>query len=692
MHLQNICPAKAVEKDNIMHYKITNGAVSLGGETVLAYIDFEICDGEKIAVVGRNGAGKTTLLKCITGEVPLEEGTGDECFNISKAGNPVVGHLAQITFTDERVSMLDEILTVFKPLLDMEARIESLRGQIETEPDEKKIQEYSSLNERFELLGGYTYKKEYSVMIKKFGFSDDDMKKPLKDFSGGQRTKIAFCKLLLSHPDILLLDEPTNHLDIAAVRWLEEYIKSYKSAVVIVSHDRMFIEKTAEKIYEIEYGETHRYKGNFSDFERQKKETYEKQIKDFEYQKKEIQRLTKLVERFRYKATKAAFAQSKLKQIERMQIHEMPDRYDLKTFHADFLPDIESGKRVLRINDLEPGYNVPLAKVDLELFKGEKLGIIGENGIGKSTLLKTLMGEVKPVSGEFVFGENVRIGYFDQKRAEYKSSKNVVDDFHDEFPGLTDLEVRNDLGAFMFSGDDVFKLVDDLSGGERVRLALCKMFKRRPNLLILDEPTNHMDIVGRETLENMLREYTGTVILVSHDRYFINKVADRLLVFDKGSAVCYPCRYEEYEERLKEGRLPCVNEAADATARKIRVADVSGKTTGGTSGVVNADKKDADNVTLPDDNGTAGTEEKKKKGQADFLDFKERSKKEKRAKKLVEMIEEYDKKIAVVDEKLSDPAISSDYEELAKLQEEKNTLEAEQEKLSEEWIELEEGL
>ena len=646
-----------------MYYKISNGAVSLGGETVLAYIDFEIFDGEKIAIVGRNGAGKTTLLKCITGEIEPEAGSGEETFNISKSGDPVIGHLAQITFEDETVSMLDEILTVFKPILDMENRLETLRQRIEKEPDEKSIQEYATLNERFELMGGYTYKKEYSIMIKKFGFSVEDMNKPLKDFSGGQRTKIAFCKLLLSHPDILLLDEPTNHLDISAVRWLEDYIKSYKSAVVMVSHDRMFIEKTAEKIYEIEYGETHRYKGNFSDFEKQKKEIYEKQIKDFEYRKKEMARLNSLVERFRYKATKAAFAQSKLKQIERLQTGEVPDRYDLKTFHTHFQPEKESGKRVLRVSGLKPGYDLPLATVDIELFKGEKLGIIGENGIGKSTFLKTLMGEAKALEGEFSFGENVQTGYFDQKRAEYKSGKSLFDDFHDEFPSMTNTEVRKALGAFLFSGDDVFKKVDDLSGGERVRLALCKIFKKRPNLLILDEPTNHMDIIGRETLENMLKEYTGTVILVSHDRYFVNKVADRLLVFEKGKAVPYSFRYDEYEEKLQAGTLPLQNDNSDKDDSKA-VSDNVSKNNGFPNKTDNKSARD------------------------DYLSLKERSKREKRAKKLEELIEEYDEKIAVLDEKLNDPDISSDYQELSKLQEEKEKLEKEQEELSEEWLQL----
>ena len=303
-----------------MLFKITNGSVSFGADVILERIDFEIKDREKIAIVGRNGAGKSTLLKCVTGEISMEEGTGEEPFSVVKSGAPVIGYLKQIAFEDESVTLLDEVLKVFKPLLLMEEKMRTLVEEIESSPDEKKIKEYSNLCDRFEFLGGYTYKKEYSVMIKKFGFTEQDKEKALCEFSGGQRTKIAFMKLLLSHPDILLLDEPTNHLDVSAVKWLEGYIKNYKSAVVTVSHDRMFVERTVDKVYEIEYGETTCYHGNYSDFERQKRENYQKQLKDHEYQREEIARLNRLIERFRYKATKAKMVQSKIKMIERMKI------------------------------------------------------------------------------------------------------------------------------------------------------------------------------------------------------------------------------------------------------------------------------------------------------------------------------------------------------------------------------------
>ncbi len=635
-----------------MLFKITNGAVAFGADTVLENIDFEIRDREKIAIVGRNGAGKSTLLKCITGEVNIEEGTGEVPFSVTKVGNPVIGYLKQIAFTNETASMIDEIMTVFKPITDTERKMQELLKEIEVNPDEKKIKTYSELCDKFEFLGGYTYKKEFSVMIKKFGFTEQDKLKPMCEFSGGQRTKIAFIKLLLSHPDILLLDEPTNHLDVTAIKWLENYIKTYKSAVVIVSHDRMFVEKTVDKVYEIEYGETRCYKGNYSEFERQKKQNYQKQLKDHEYQRAEIQRLMRLVERFRYKATKAAMVQSKLKQIERMKIIDKPDRYDLKSFHANFQPQIESVKKVLTVKELEIGYEFPLAKISFELLKGQKLGVIGDNGIGKSTFLKTLVREIKSLSGGFEFGVKTQVGYFNQQMAEFASGKAVIDDFHDEFPLMNETEVRTALGAFLFSGDDVFKCVDDLSGGERVRLALCKLFKRRPNVLILDEPTNHMDIVGKETLENMLCEYTGTVVVVSHDRYFINKVADKLLVFENKNAEFYPFGYAEYE--LMKERAEKESESEDKVEKSASVVS-SGKKTFSTP-------------------------------------LKDKAKKERRIKKLEELIGKAEAEIAMLSARLEDPAVYSDYVKVSQIQSELEKLQSQQDEYSDEWFTLSEEL
>ena len=536
-----------------MNFRITNGSISFGAETILEEINFEVKGKQKVAIVGRNGAGKSTLLKAIVDNSLLTEGIGEEKFNIYKEGIFQIGYLKQIDFEDDSISMLDEILKVYKEQLEVEAKLEKLVEKMQEDSSEELAKEYSKTRDRYEFLDGYTYKKEYETAIYKFGFSKEDMKKTLSEFSGGQRTKIAFIKLLLSKPDILLLDEPTNHLDITTIEWLEGYLRNYPKAVVIVSHDRMFLNKIVDKIYEIEYGSTTEYSGNYDYFEKQKRVNYEKALKDYEFQTKEIKRLTAIVDRFRYKATKAKMALSKLKQIERMVKLEEPNKYDLKSFKTNFELEKESGNNVLAVEDLEIGYKDVLSKVSFKLYKGEKLGIIGSNGTGKSTLLKTLVGNLEKISGSYEFGHNVKIGYFDQQLAQLNSDKTIFDEFYESFPKLTVTEVRNSLAAFMFYGEDVFKKINMLSGGEKVRLALCKILKTGPNLLILDEPTNHMDIVGKESLENMLSEYKGTLIFVSHDRFFVKKIANKILAFDKNKTKFYDFGYEEYlEKKMQE--------------------------------------------------------------------------------------------------------------------------------------------
>lgn len=532
-----------------MNYRITNGSVSYGAETILEEINFEIKGKQKVAIVGRNGSGKSTLLKSIVNNEMLDEGIGEEKFNIYKESCFSIGYLKQIDFEDDSITMIDEILKVYKELIDIETKLEKLVQEMQENHSEEIAKEYSKTRDRYEFLDGYTYKKEYETAINKFGFSAEDKFKKLSEFSGGQRTKIAFIKLLLSKPDILLLDEPTNHLDITAIEWLENYLKNYPKAVVIVSHDRMFLNKIVDKIYEIEYGTITEYTGNYEFFEKQKRVNYEKQLKDFEFQQKEIKRLKDIADRFRYKPTKAKMAMSKLKQIERMVKIEEPNKYDLKTFKTNFDIEKESGNNVLNIENLEIGYNEKLSTISFKLYKGQKLGIIGSNGTGKSTLLKTIVGKENKLGGNIEFGHNVQIGYFDQKMAELNSEKTIFDDFYDEFPNLTVTEIRNSLAAFMFYGDDVFKQIKMLSGGEKVRLTLCKILKTKPNLLILDEPTNHMDIIGKESLENMLKEYKGTLIFVSHDRFFVNKIADCILSFENGKTKFYDYGYENYLEK-----------------------------------------------------------------------------------------------------------------------------------------------
>lgn len=541
-----------------MNYKIVNGAISYGADTIIEEINFEIKDKDKIAIVGRNGCGKTTLLKGIVNNDIIEQGIGEEKFGIYKQGKAVIGYLEQIQFEDDNITLLQEILKLYSPIIELEEKIHRLEQELKTNSSEDKIKEYTAAIERYEFMDGYTYKKEYQTAIYKFGFSSEDLNKSIKEFSGGQRTKLALMKLILSKPDILLLDEPTNHLDITTIEWLETYLKNYPKAIVIVSHDRMFLDKIVNKVYEIEYAAMTEYTGNYTAFEMQKRANYEKQLKDYEFQQKEIKRLQSIADRFRYKPTKAKMALSKLKKIEQMKLVDEPNKYDLKSFSTNFKLKSESGKLVLKVSNLEFGYNKSLGKVSFELYRGQKLAIIGANGKGKSTLLKTLMGLLPALNGEFEYGHNVEKEYFDQQMEFKDKSKTVYEDFCDEFRDMTITESRSALASFMFYKEDIDKKIEVLSGGEKVRLELCKIFKKGPNLLLLDEPTNHMDIVGKENLETLLSAYTGTVIVVSHDRYFVNKIADSLIVFEDDGVKYFRGTYSEYLSTRQEDETKAV--------------------------------------------------------------------------------------------------------------------------------------
>ena len=532
-----------------MQINVSNVAVEYDGTPVIYQADFVIHENEKIALIGRNGCGKTTLLKVLTGEVECQKGEDDAPYGVFTSGNPVIGFLKQTSNDDKSKTMLDEILEAYSDLLGIEADMESALSALQTDSCDQNVKRYSRLCEQFEREGGYTYKKEYLTAVKKFGFSNEDMKKPLCEFSGGQRTKIALLKLLLSKPDVLLLDEPTNHLDLEAIEWLENYLCAYKKSCVIVSHDRMFLDKIVNVVYEIEYGETKRYTGNYTSFMVQKQQAYDKALKDSIMRKKEIDRLTALVEKFRYKANKAAMAQAKLKQIERIGEVGTPSNFDTATFRSNFQPERETVEKAVVIDKLVFGYDKPLGEVDTIVKRGQKVGIIGQNGTGKSTLVKTIVHKLKPLGGSTTFGLHAQVGYFDQTSTQSFSTLSVLEDFQNEFPMLSNTEARSALGAFMLTGDDVFKRICDLSGGEKVRLALCKILRKKPNILILDEPTNHMDIIGKETLERLLSNYTGTVITVSHDRYFINRVCSRLIVFNDGKIELFDGKYSEYESR-----------------------------------------------------------------------------------------------------------------------------------------------
>lgn len=627
-----------------MRIEIINGSVEYDGNTVLSEINFSVSDKEKIALVGRNGSGKTSILKCISGEVPLVSGTGDEKFSFSISGAPKIGYLQQVSLNDE-LTLRQEILSAYKDVVGLENKLQNLLDKMSENPSDENVGAYSRAMERFENIGGYLYKKEYLTAVSKFGFSAEDLDKKLSCFSGGQRTKIALMKLLLEKPDVLLLDEPTNHLDIAAVEWLEGYLKNYKNSVVIVSHDRMFLDRIVGVVYEIEYGVTTRYKGNYTAFLAQKQQAYDKALKDAKWKSAEIDRLRKIVERFRYKATKAAMAQSKLKEIEMIGTVETPRRFDTSTFASSFQPEYESVRDALFVKDLVFGYDKPLGEISLAVERGQKIGVIGSNGTGKSTLLKTITGLIPPLSGDVRFGVKTRVGYFDQTIAATKSELSVLEDFRAEFPELNDGEIRKTLGGFLLSGDDVFKCVKDLSGGEKVRLALSKIFRRRPNFLILDEPTNHMDIIGKETLEKLLMDFSGTVIVVSHDRYLINRVAKSLIVFENGGVRYFDGTFDEYEEREKETAEEVAKEKPEKT-----------KKTGGERYV-------------------ESKEEARRKHRVEFLE-----------KKITALEEELSRAQA----KLDDETVNTDYKKVMAVEEEIKTIEEKLDPLITEWTELSE--
>lgn len=506
-----------------MKYQILNGTVSLKGETVLNHIDFEIRGKEKIAVVGKNGAGKTTLLRLIAGEISLDR--DDKCFSagVVVEKNTTIGILHQGMLSETDHTVAEEILDLC-PVKDINSK------------------------ER------YDFEREYDQMFTGFGFIKEDKKKKIKEFSGGEQTKIAMIKLLLQKPDILLLDEPTNHLDVQTVEWLEEYIRQYPKAVVVVSHDRFFLDRIVNVVYELDQGVLTRYVGNYSAYREQREKKRKVQWKNYIAQQKEIERLTALIEKFKHKPKKAAMARSKKKMLERMDRIKRPDIEDFPVFVEKIVPNILGSKWVLDANKLCIGYDTCLQEITFRLRRGQKIGIIGANGTGKTTWFRTIIGQISPISGTIQLGNHVELGYFDQHSGELNCEKRVFEYFHDAHPSLTVKETKQILGKYLFRGDDTGKKVSELSGGEKSRLILAEILESRPNLLLLDEPTNHMDIPAKEALESAFQAYTGTMLFISHDRYFLKKIADALLIFESDGVKYYPFGYEHYVEHLRKKR------------------------------------------------------------------------------------------------------------------------------------------
>ena len=504
-----------------MLYEIADVTVTVGSEMVLNHIRFEIHGTEKIAVVGRNGAGKTTLLKLISGQLSPDRDDRRAGPGIQASRALTIGMLSQNVFDETEQTVASYIR-------------EGCRG----------FEDYSR-----EM---YEYEREFDKLFTGFGFSLADKDKRIGDFSGGERTKLGFISLLLQKPDILLLDEPTNHLDTAAVEWLEQYMKGYDKAVVMVSHDRFFLDQTAEIVYELSGGELSRYTGNYTAYREQKQKKLALARKAYERQQEEIARQNALIERFKHKPKKAAFARSRRKMLERMDVVKKPVEDECHLFTGDILPQVPGSKWVFECEHLKIGYDCSLLELSWRIRRGQKVGLIGPNGVGKTTFLKTVIGSLAPLGGKLHLGNDITVGYFDQNSAAIQSEKTVASHFHDLFPSMTEKEVRKTLGAYLFSGPMAGRRVCDLSGGEKARLVLCELLTARPNFLVLDEPTNHMDIPARETLESAFRAYKGTLLFISHDRYFTSRVADEILIFENGGALYYPFGYSHYIERCRQ--------------------------------------------------------------------------------------------------------------------------------------------
>lgn len=519
-----------------MLYGIQDGTVSCGGSQVLSHIDFEIKGTEKIAVTGANGAGKTTLLRLIAGDLTLDRDDRRMGPGIVCARKLTTGMLGQQAFADTTRTVEEELLAAC-PSEDLFDR------------------------ERF------LYEQEYDRLFTGFGLERRDKGKRLSEFSGGEQTKIALIRLLLEKPDILLLDEPTNHLDLETVEWLEAYLRGYDRAVVMVSHDRFFLDRTAEVVYELAGGKLTRYPGNYTHYRQEKQKRIRLQKKAYERQQEEMDRLNEVIRRFKHKPTKAAFARSKKKAIERMEKIPKPQEDEAHIFTGELSPEVTGSKWVLETKDLKVGYGEPLFEMTMRIKRGQKIGILGPNGAGKTTLLKTIAGLIPPLGGRCLLGNRITMGYFDQHSAEIVSDKTVFEHFHDLFPALSEKETRGILGSYLFGGREAAKQVKSLSGGEKARLVLAELLQSRPNFLVLDEPTNHMDIYAKETLESAFRAYTGTILFVSHDRYFIRQVAESVLILEGGEVLYYPFGYEHYLERRRK------LEAGGSMAARVKSED-----------------------------------------------------------------------------------------------------------------------
>ncbi|MBG9542660.1 multidrug ABC transporter ATP-binding protein [Cytobacillus firmus] len=625
-------------------------AKSFGADPILTNIKLEVQTRDRIALVGRNGAGKSTLLKIIAGHMTYDAG------EIIKPKEVTIGYLAQNTGLESELSIWEEMLTVFSHLQKQEKQLRSLEEQMadsdilsNSDAYERVLKDYDKLQVDFKENGGYQYEADIRSILHGLNFSSLGYDTKISSLSGGQRTRLALGKLLLTKPDILILDEPTNHLDIETLSWLEQYLQGYSGAILIVSHDRYFLDKVVSQVYEISRHQIRKYPGNYSSYLDQKAANFEKEMKQFEKQQEEIAKLQDFIQRNLARASTTKRAQSRRKQLARMDVMDRP-LGDEKSASFVFDIDRQSGNEVLNIHSLAIGYEEKVSEnISLRLARGDSIALVGPNGIGKSTLLKTIIKKVPSFSGEIQYGSNVTIGYYDQEQAELTSNKRVLNELWDEYPLKPEKEIRTILGNFLFSGDDVLKTVSTLSGGEKARLALAKLMMQKANFLILDEPTNHLDLDSKEILENALIDYPGTILFVSHDRYFINRITTKVVELSESGAAEYLGDYDYYVEKKQEQKeLLALNEQ-DASSDSQPV------------------KQEKNNYQLD----------------------KEAKKLERQRKRRMEEIEEQIEALETVidtnDQLLCDPNVYQDHEKVLEITNETDEAKAKLEELMEEW-------
>jgi ATP-binding cassette subfamily F protein 3 len=629
--------------------QVNNVSKYYGAEAILSSIKLEVQTRDRIALVGRNGAGKSTLLKIIAGTLSHDGG------NIFMPKGTTIGYLAQHTGLNSTLSIWDEMLTVFADLRKQEEDLRALEKSM-SNPDiyndstryERILKDYDHLQEQFKNAGGYQMENDIRSVLHGLNFADYDYATPVTSLSGGQKTRLALGKLLLTKPDLLILDEPTNHLDIDTLSWLEGYLQSYPGAILIVSHDRYFLDKVVNQVFELSRTSISKYTGNYSKYLVQKAEEFERNQKLYEKQQDEIAKLRDFVQRNIARASTTKRAQSRQKQLERMEMLDRPQG-DEKSANFSFQIDKQSGNEVLQAKDIAIGYEQPVAKsINFRITRGESIALIGPNGIGKSTLLKTITDRLPAISGEFQFGANVTVGYYDQEQANLSSNKAVLNELWDDYPMSQEKDIRSILGNFLFSGDDVMKNVSTLSGGEKARLALSKLMMQKANLLILDEPTNHLDLDSKLVLENALIDYPGTLLFVSHDRYFINRIADKVIEMGPEGTIEYLGDYDYYVQKKQE---------------QAELAELENKP------AVPANQQTVEKSSYQED------KEMKKQNR----------KRQRRIEELESAIETLEEEIAVFNEQLCDPDVYQDHQRTLEIQEKLTATETKMEELMEEW-------